>query len=58
MLGTLRNSSLLVDEHESTLNDLTAAEVLAGRWNASINLFEVNDVCDGDIARAIASLRA
>ena len=55
-IGVLRNSSLLLDERRSALNALLAGEARAkGRWRRSVNLFEVNDVCDGgrELARAL-----
>ena len=55
VIGTLRNSSLLMDEQRSALNQLLAQEVRAGRW-AHLNLLEVNNVCDGG-AELMAAIR-
>ena len=46
VIGTLRDSSLLIDETKSALNTMNAGYIAAGRW-ANISLFEVNNVCDG-----------
>ena len=46
VIGTLRNSSLLLDEQNSRLNQLIRQQVLARRW-PHMNLLEVNNVCDG-----------
>ena len=46
IIGTARNSSLLKDEVESQLNLELAKQVRAKRW-PSLNLLEVNNVCDG-----------
>ena len=46
VIGTLRNSSLLLDEARSGLNALLARQVRARRWR-HLNLLEVNNVCDG-----------
>jgi len=46
VIGTLRNSSLLIDEARSQLNALLEQQVRARRW-AHLNLLEINNVCDG-----------
>lgn len=56
VIGTLRGSSLVIDEVKSGLNALIAGEVRKGRW-ANLNFLEVNDVCDGG-PELLAALRA
>ena len=49
IIGTARNSSLLKDESESQLNLELAKQVRAKRW-PSLNLLEVNNVCDNGMS--------
>lgn len=44
--GTLHNSSLLLDESRSRLNEWVAESIANGKWKY-INFLEVNNVCDG-----------
>jgi hypothetical protein len=54
-IGTLRNSSLLVDEEKSGLNAMLTSEIRKGRW-PDLRMVEVNNVCDGGPA-LLAALR-
>ena len=60
VIGTLRNSSLVKDEHESGLNALLVEQVKAGRWGKNISIIEINNVCDADGSgnQLLAALRA
>jgi hypothetical protein len=48
ILGTLHNSSLLLDESRSKVNKWVAESVLKGDFYY-LNLVEVNNVCDGGL---------
>ena len=54
-IGALRNSSLLLDQRRSGLNEILAREVASGRWRGAVNFLEVNDVCDhgAELAKAL-----
>eukprot|EP00933_Yihiella_yeosuensis_P032489 TRINITY_DN26088_c0_g1_i2.p1 TRINITY_DN26088_c0_g1~~TRINITY_DN26088_c0_g1_i2.p1 ORF type:complete len:223 (+),score=27.16 TRINITY_DN26088_c0_g1_i2:139-807(+) len=54
LIGTLHGSSLLADETRSQLNHQLISAVSAGHF-PSINLLEVNNVCDGglDLLKAL-----
>ncbi|CAE7836318.1 unnamed protein product [Symbiodinium microadriaticum] len=55
-IGTLHNSSLLLDEERSGVNKWTAQSIREGRFK-HLNIIEVDNVCDGglDILGAIKS---
>ena len=55
-IGTLHNSSLLLDEQRSGMNQWTATSIREGRFK-HLNIVEVDNVCDGglDILDAIKS---
>jgi len=55
-IGELHASSLLLDESRSGLNGLLTEAVAAGRF-PSINMFEINNVCDGGL-ELLNALRA
>merc|ERR1711957_180854 len=55
-IGQLTGSSLLLDEKRSKLNRQLTDAVISGRF-PHINLFEVNNVCDGG-PELLAALRA
>ena len=44
--GTLHNSSLLMDESRSKINEWVAQSILKGSFKY-LNFLEVNNVCDG-----------
>jgi len=48
VIGTLRGSSLLMDEQKSGLNSIITHAVKSGRWK-EVNFLEVNNVCDGGL---------
>jgi len=48
VVGTLRGSSLLMDEEKSGLNAIITESVNNMRWT-NINFLEVNNVCDGGL---------
>eukprot|EP01048_Picozoa_sp_COSAG05_P013464 COSAG05_NODE_1437_length_4887_cov_5.343150_2_plen_346_part_00 len=54
IIGTIKNSSLVLDEQHSQLNrGILTPQVKAGRWK-NVGLLEVNNVCDGGIELAAA----
>jgi hypothetical protein len=57
-IGTLHNSSLLLDEQRSGVNQWVAQSIREGRFK-HLNIVEVDNVCDGglDILDAINSIK-